>query len=163
MVTAAATQPKPARGDLENAIRVCDWATVEALLQRGADPNKESYNVLSWVAHSGDMKVIQLLIDHGAYINRKSDFDGDTALMSAVAGGHIEAVRLLIENGADINIRNEKGQTAQDVANNWRNREEIKQLLKEAPLHRYHSRVAKNQQRLNARARPIIRRSQFDL
>lgn len=155
-----ATQPPPMQGELEDAIRQRNDVAVEALLQRGADPNKESYNVLSWVADTGDVKLVRLLIDHGANINRKDEYDGKTALMAAVEGGSAEAVRLLVDRGADINIKNTDGLTAQNMAKNLKDRAEIIQLLKEAPMRRYHATALEKQQRLNARARPIIRRLQ---
>lgn len=44
-------------------------------------------------------------------INLKDD-SGNTALMFAASGGHLEIARVLVETGADINLRDEYGETA---------------------------------------------------
>lgn len=53
----------------------------------------------------GNIKIVQLLLDHGADKGAQSDI-GNTPLHNAVAYNHIDIVRLLIEHDADTNAEN---------------------------------------------------------
>lgn len=66
----------------------------------------------------------------------ESDFrgkksDGWTALMYAVRARNMKMVELLIENGADLEIRDNKGRTARDIAEEL-GAQEIATMLKDA-------------------------------
>jgi ankyrin repeat protein len=54
----------------------------------------------------------ETLLAHGADVNAKESWRGQTALMWAAAEGHAEAVQLLLEAGAQINARSNAGWTA---------------------------------------------------
>lgn len=56
-----------------------------------------------------------MLIKAGAKVDGASD-NGNTALMVAARGGHIEVVKLLLANRADPNKTLESGDTALDLA-----------------------------------------------
>ena len=67
-------------------------------------------------------KTIAVLLQHGLKLNGLTKqrghlesglgFSGQTALMIAVAKGHIETVKQLLDAGADVNVANDKGETA---------------------------------------------------
>jgi len=57
-------------------------------------------------ARKGDIDTIKGLLDNGADVNEKNNYEA-TALMFAAVNGHIDAVRLFIEKGADVNIARE--------------------------------------------------------
>lgn len=61
-------------------------------------------------AVSGKLRIIQLLIRHGADINAVSD-TGSTPVRSACFMTHLEIVQYLVQNGADINRPNYNGGT----------------------------------------------------
>lgn len=58
---------------------------------------------------------LQVLITQGAHVNVQDRF-GVTPLMQAVIGNNRSAVRALLAAGADVNLRNLRGDTALDLA-----------------------------------------------
>jgi ankyrin repeat protein len=87
--------------------------TLRLLLSKGADPKLAAVNGQTplMMAARGDVEAIQLLIEKGAAVNAK-DGAGETALMSACAGGNARAVQLLIERGADVKVTSKRNETA---------------------------------------------------
>lgn len=63
----------------------------------------------------GSIEEIEVLLQHGANINAKGEYDF-TPLHHAVEHGHSEAVKFLLEKGADINIKNVDEMTPLDIA-----------------------------------------------
>ena len=59
--------------------------------------------------------MIQLLLDNYAYIDAESP-NGSTPLMMAASYGSAEAVKLLLQEGADVSVKNQRGLTAIDFA-----------------------------------------------
>jgi ankyrin repeat protein len=51
-------------------------------------------------AESGEIELMEMLIDHGADVNH-ADETGVTPLLAAAIGSDVEVVRLLLANGAD--------------------------------------------------------------
>ena len=108
---------------LHLAARVGDAATTRLLLAAGADANAslpEGETVLMAAAKTGNPDVVGLLLSGGADAdgtlptgevqafnaadpNAKESWHGQTALMWAAAGGHVEAMRRLIAAGAYLN------------------------------------------------------------
>merc|ERR1712126_75488 len=89
-------------------------------IKDGADVNyrySEGWSVLVIAAESGHTDIVRLLLNHGANIEHKTK-DGDTALTWAADWGHTDTVRLLLSVGADKFVKNNKGQTPEDVARN---------------------------------------------
>ncbi|KAM9967633.1 hypothetical protein ACTFIW_001717 [Dictyostelium discoideum] len=65
-------------------------------------------------AYSGDVKVLELLLNNGAFVNAKSYYG--TSLHYATSIGSVECVKYLLANGVDARIRNDQGMTALHVA-----------------------------------------------
>jgi ankyrin repeat protein len=85
------------------------------LIARDADVNKPGWAPLHYAASSGNLPVMQLLLDHYAYIDAESP-NGTTPLMMAAMYGTSDAVKLLLEAGADPSLKNALGLTALDFA-----------------------------------------------
>ncbi len=102
----------------------------EALIARDADVNKPGWTPLHYAATGGHVDVIQLLIDHDAYIDAASP-NGSTPLMMAAMYGTDDAVKLLLDAGADATIKNGLGLKAEDFAKRVQ-RESAAKLIAEA-------------------------------
>lgn len=85
------------------------------LIERGADVNKTGWTALHYAATGGHLAIIELLLEHHAYIDAESP-NGTTPLMMAAQYGSIDAVRLLLEAGADPKLKNQLGLSAIDFA-----------------------------------------------
>jgi ankyrin repeat protein len=85
------------------------------LIARDADVNKPGWTPLHYAATAGHAKIVQLLVDHHAYIDSASP-NGSTPLMMAAMYGTAEAVKVLLDAGADPLIKNGLGLTAIDFA-----------------------------------------------
>lgn len=92
------------------------------LIERGADVNKTGWAPLHYAATNGHVDIMDLLLDHHAYIDAESP-NGTTPLMMAAMYGSSAAVRLLLDAGADSTLRNQLGMTAIDFANKANRRE----------------------------------------
>src|SRR6185369_5006950 len=57
------------------------------------------------VARTGNVEAAQVLLQHGATVDAKEKWGGQTALMWASARRHPEMMQLLISKGADVNAR----------------------------------------------------------
>lgn len=83
---------------------------VRILIENGADVNASKlggWEPLHWAAYTGDEKMAQFLIEHGAHVSTEES----TPLHTAAWQGHLKVARLLIEHGADVNARNMNGET----------------------------------------------------
>ena len=86
---------------------------VEALVARGADPNRDIYRgtPLAWAASCGRVATIQRLVALGADPNGRSTFGGPdhgeglTPLHLAAERGHLQTMRALLDAGADPTAR----------------------------------------------------------
>lgn len=88
---------------------------VSQLLDKGADVNKPGWTPLHYAATSGHLLIMNLLLEHHAYIDAASP-NGSTPLMMAAMYGTPSAVKLLLEAGADPLLKNELGLSAIDFA-----------------------------------------------
>lgn len=59
-----------------------------------------------------DLRVIETLISHGADVNAKDYYEGQTVLMLACLNYYPETVEILIKAGAKVNARDNHGRTA---------------------------------------------------
>ena len=85
-------------------------AAVDALLDRGADPNAAPYQSTPLLAAvgKGHGDVAQRLLERGAAVDARADWAGIrglTALHHAVSVSRLDMVKLLVEAGADLTAR----------------------------------------------------------
>jgi ankyrin repeat protein len=85
------------------------------LIARDADVNKTGWAPLHYAASGGNPLVLQLLLDHYAYIDAESP-NGSTPLMMAAMYGSSDTVKVLLDAGADPTLKNSLGLTALDFA-----------------------------------------------
>ena len=78
--------------------------------QREPGEVRWSFTPLLFAAQQGSAEVVQLLLEHGAHVN-KANKKKDTPLHLAAYNGHIAIVRLLLENRADATSKNQWGRT----------------------------------------------------
>ncbi|EDL35127.1 mCG56111 [Mus musculus] len=91
---------------------------VRVLIACHADVNaadNEKRSALQSAAWQGHVKVVQLLIEHGAVVDHTCN-QGATALCIAAQEGHVDVVQVLLEHGADPNHADQFGRTAMRVA-----------------------------------------------
>lgn len=93
-----------------------DHDTITNLIRLGANPNARCNGdlILNVASRKGDIKFLELLLNHGAEINN-FDREGNTALINAAYNNHLEAVELLIKRGADPTATNNGGHVAKSV------------------------------------------------
>ena len=81
---------------------------IEKLLKAGASANEvsnEGETALMTAARTGNVAAARVLLDNGAQVDAKETWQGQTALMWAVAQKHPDMVKELIARGADVNVR----------------------------------------------------------
>ena len=88
---------------------------VEALLARDAEVNRPGWTALHYAAAAGADTIVQVLLDHYAYIDADSP-NKTTPLMMAARGGQTSTVLLLLDAGADPALQNQLGLSALDLA-----------------------------------------------
>jgi ankyrin repeat protein len=103
------------------------------LISSGADVNAQSKNEfavmpLHSAAAGHHTAIVELLLDHGAFVN-VVQHGGYTPLHTAANSGEEEAVRLLLAHGADVNARNSDGVTPLALAEQ-REHHAVAELLK---------------------------------
>ena len=117
--------------DLWNAIFNNDLASVNSLLQAGADVNTHNEfgtTILMAAASRNYTQIVRRLLEAGADVNFQGEF-GTTALMMAVRNNRIQIARILINAGANVNATNNTGMTALLIAVRNRNVKSILTLL----------------------------------
>ena len=106
---------------LHQAARDGDTKTIQELLDAGIEADAtlwSSYTAMAYAGAGGHLDAIDLLIKHGADINKKARF-GKTPLNHAVGGGSRAACELLIKHGAALDARNWNGGTLLHEAAFW--------------------------------------------
>ncbi|MBI5421749.1 ankyrin repeat domain-containing protein [Candidatus Peregrinibacteria bacterium] len=101
------------------ACRTGNAPLVKALLEKGANPNGKSgellHTPLMEAAMQGRYNLIRVLIRHKAEINAV-DVDCRTALMFAAMKGNPKTVMMLLLAKPDVSLRDEQGKCALDHA-----------------------------------------------
>jgi ankyrin repeat protein len=81
-------------------------AMVQRLLAAGADPNAPAQvPPLVTCARTGNAAAVRALLDRKADVRAREPNRDQTALMAAVAEGHVETARVLLQAGADVRAR----------------------------------------------------------
>jgi len=129
----------PANKDLVLAILAEEREKALSLLESGADPNTfltdtydkmhDRWTPLMLAAWSGDIQLVQALLDKGANVDAYADFFTVqfTALNLAAGSGRLDMVKLLLAKGADVN-RERGGYSALHSAA-YQGHQELAQLL----------------------------------
>ena len=85
----------------------------EFLISKGADVNASASGetALGWAVYKKDVRLVELLLDHGARVDAKTH-DGRTPLLmliseSSCLGKNERLAEVLVQHGADVNARDE--------------------------------------------------------
>ena len=102
-------------GEIHKAAEKGDIKKVSSFLKAGVDPdlvNKNSATPLILAIASGNLKVVSLLIKHGAKVNNNDNPKILPPLIQASSLGQLEIVSLLLKHGANVNTKESDGNTA---------------------------------------------------
>lgn len=121
------------RGETPLSLATYDPAIMQVLLEKSFDANYQNEfgkTALYYAIEGGNAEVINLLLEHGADINAKYNYDENaevdcrlagmqrTPLMHAAQHASEEVIDLLIEAGADLTAVDRRGWTMVDYAKN---------------------------------------------
>ena len=118
---------------LMSAVWTNQELAVTTLLDRGApidQTNDKGHTALFWAANRGWDQLVPLLIERGADVNSASN-NGVTPLIIAAAAGHTATVDALLKAGADPTLKDAKGKTALEWAQQ-RKKQKAAELLQAA-------------------------------
>ena len=109
---------------LAAAVSGGNLATVELLLQNDADPDAPSDDGRTALLYATSKKlkanqfaIVSALLKAGAAVDSSSKNHGDnTPLMNAIKLGDKKIVSELVDHGADVTLKNAKGRSAKDLA-----------------------------------------------
>uniref|UniRef100_A0A673Y733 Ankyrin repeat and sterile alpha motif domain containing 6 n=1 Tax=Salmo trutta TaxID=8032 RepID=A0A673Y733_SALTR len=101
-------RPQPGNSQLVKEILEEDPSQVNMANPDGASP-------LMIAAVSGQLEVVQLLLEKSADVDKQDGVHGWTALMQATYHGNKDVVKYLLSQGADVNLRAKNGYTAFDL------------------------------------------------
>jgi ankyrin repeat protein len=88
---------------------------VKLLVEHGADVNRRGHNgeiPLATASYLGAASTVALLLGAGARVNDADDDIGQTALMVAAKGGHLDIMERLVAHGGKVNAKDKRGGTA---------------------------------------------------
>uniref|UniRef100_A0A3P8YJ06 SAM domain-containing protein n=1 Tax=Esox lucius TaxID=8010 RepID=A0A3P8YJ06_ESOLU len=120
-ITTVRPQPddEKRRPDVFSALKLGNSQLVNEILE--VDPsqvnmaNPDGASPLMIAAVSGQLEVVQLLVEKSADVDKQDGVHGWTALMQATYHGNKEVVKYLLSQGADVNLRAKNGYTAFDL------------------------------------------------
>ena len=104
------------------------------MLKRDVNVNSQTLTSETPLMRAQPEDLVNALLDRGAVINARDKY-GNTALYYAARSGNLPKVQLLLSRGADQEIRNDRGETALSIAQDWK-RVEVIRVLKEARARR---------------------------
>uniref|UniRef100_A0A8C3DD09 NAD(+) ADP-ribosyltransferase n=1 Tax=Corvus moneduloides TaxID=1196302 RepID=A0A8C3DD09_CORMO len=105
--------------DVFHALKLGDFQLVKEIVDE--DPsqvnitNADGASPLMIVAVTGQLPLVQLLVEKKADIDKQDNVHGWTALMQATYHGNKNVVKYLLNQGADVNCRARNGYTAFDL------------------------------------------------
>jgi uncharacterized protein len=88
---------------------------VKLLVEHGADVNRRGHKgeiPLVTASYLGAASTVALLLGAGAKVNDADDDIGQTALMAAAKGGHLDVMERLVAHGGKVNAKDKRGSTA---------------------------------------------------
>jgi ankyrin repeat protein len=95
------------------ALRKDDTALLKSELDAGDDPDVCAHDagILAHAAALGDIDAVEVLLAHGAGVDRVRREDGATPLFDALMMGHFDVATLLLVHGADPLLTTDAGGT----------------------------------------------------
>ena len=114
---------------LFQAIRIGNMPMLKMLIDNGYDVNgfdDKGFTILMIAASLERPEIVELLIGNGADVNKVNEWNGSTALISAVLNNNYKSAKILLMHGADPYIENIYGKTAfdyipaDDFFDNWK-------------------------------------------
>ncbi|XP_043960571.1 ankyrin repeat and SAM domain-containing protein 6-like isoform X1 [Gambusia affinis] len=113
------TDDERKRPDVFSALKLGNSQLVKDILEE--DPaqvnssNQDGASPLMMAAVSGQLEVVQLMVEKKADVDKQDSAHGWTALMQATYHGNKDIVKYLLSQGADVNLRAKNGYTAFDL------------------------------------------------
>ncbi|XP_010213053.1 PREDICTED: ankyrin repeat and SAM domain-containing protein 6 [Tinamus guttatus] len=105
--------------DVFHALKLGNFQLLKEILEE--DPgqvnitNGDGASPLMIAAVTGQLPLVQLLVEKNADIDKQDNVHGWTALMQATYHGNTEVVKYLLNQGAGVNLRTKNGYTAFDL------------------------------------------------
>ncbi|XP_077592042.1 ankyrin repeat and SAM domain-containing protein 6 [Stigmatopora nigra] len=113
------TDDERRRPDVFSALKLGNSQLVKEILEEDSNQvnssNQEGASPLMIAAVSGQLEVVQLMVEKKAEIDKQDGVHGWTALMQATYHGNKDVVKYLLGQGADVNLRAKNGYTAFDL------------------------------------------------
>ncbi|XP_026148512.1 ankyrin repeat and SAM domain-containing protein 6 [Mastacembelus armatus] len=113
------TDDERRRPDVFSALKLGNSQLVKEILEEEPSQvnssNQEGATPLMMAAVSGQLEVVQLMVEKNADIDKQDGVHGWTALMQATYHGNKDIVKYLLSQGADVNLRAKNGYTAFDL------------------------------------------------
>ncbi|XP_043920525.1 ankyrin repeat and SAM domain-containing protein 6 [Protopterus annectens] len=107
------------RPDIFQALKLGNSKLVREILDEDASQvntvNGDGASPLMIAAVTGQLELVQLLVNRNADIDKQDSVHGWTALMQATYHGNKEVVKYLLHQGANVNLRAKNGYTAFDL------------------------------------------------
>ncbi|XP_062335744.1 ankyrin repeat and SAM domain-containing protein 6-like [Osmerus eperlanus] len=113
------TDDEKRRPDVFSALKLGNSQLVKEILEE--DPtqvniaNQDGASPLMMASVSGQLEVVQLLVEKNADIDKQDGVHGWTALMQATYHGNKDVVKYLLSQKADVNLKAKNGYTAFDL------------------------------------------------
>jgi len=119
------------------AVGQCQWGAVNEFLKYDPEiiPKVTKYltNQLYEASESGDLEVVQIIIQRGISVNTNNS-NGKTPLHLAAKSGHKEVTSLLLKCGANVNKADNDGKTPLILAAENGRVEIVRSLMRAAPV-----------------------------
>jgi len=109
-----------------------DKDAIRALLKQGADvnqPQPDGMSALHWVATSGDVELLDMLLYAGANVRATTRLGGYAPMHVASQAGHAPVIDALVKAGADVNALTSTGATPLMLAATSGKADAVKMLL----------------------------------
>ncbi|XP_043835671.1 ankyrin repeat and SAM domain-containing protein 6 [Dromiciops gliroides] len=113
------TDEEKRRPDIFHALKMGNFQLVKEIVDE--DPNQvniingDGASPLMLAAVTGQLSLVQLLVERNADVDKQDNVHGWTALMQATYHGNKEVVKYLLNQGTDVTLRAKNGYTAFDL------------------------------------------------